>query len=93
MLADFFTRPLQGGFSKKLRAVIMGEVDLVTFMNDNNNTYESMERVGHTQIPIKNEHICDVNINDDSRIIDPGIGTRPSTHVVRYADAVRGLAS
>ena len=69
----------------------MGEVDLATFMNDNYNTHESKERVGHTQIPNKNEHICDVNINDDSRVIDSGTGTSQLTYVISYADAVRGV--
>ena len=71
----------------------MGEVDFATFMNDNFNTHESKERVRHTAIPIKNEHICDVNTNDDSRIIDPGTGTSQSTNVISYADAIRGLTS
>ena len=91
MLADFFTKPLQGGLFKKVSATIMGEVDLFTFMNDNHNTHESKERVGQTQIPDKNEHICDVNINGDSRVIDTETGTSQPTHVMSYADAVRNV--
>ena len=71
----------------------MGEVDLIAFINDNYNTHGSKQCVGHTQTLIKHEHICDVNIDNDSRVIDPGIGARQSTRIMSYADAVRGLTS
>ena len=43
MVADFFTKPLQGSLFKRLSAVIMGEVDLLTFLN--NKPSPSKERV------------------------------------------------
>ena len=33
MIAGFFRKPLQGGLLRKLPAVVMGEVDMGTFMN------------------------------------------------------------
>ena len=33
MIADFFSKPLQGSLFKRFSAVIMGEVDLLTFLN------------------------------------------------------------
>lgn len=44
MVADFFTKPLQGSLFRKLKAVIMGQVDIQTFMSDN--SVCSKERVG-----------------------------------------------
>ncbi len=44
MIADFFTKPLQGELFRKLRDVIMGAVDLKTFMSEMPDTSE--ERVG-----------------------------------------------
>ena len=44
MVADFFPKPLQGSLFKNLSAVIMGEVDLLTFLN--NKSSPSKERVG-----------------------------------------------
>ena len=44
MVADFFSKPLQGSLFKNLSAVIMGEVDLLTFLN--NKSSPSKERVG-----------------------------------------------
>ena len=48
MIADFFTKPLQGDLFKKLRAVIMGHVDLKTFMSQESDT--SKERVGENEV-------------------------------------------
>ena len=44
MVADFFTKPLQGSLFRKMKAVIMGEVDIKTFMSDM--PARSKERVG-----------------------------------------------
>ena len=33
MVADFFTKPLQGALFRKLRSVIMGEIDVATFLD------------------------------------------------------------
>jgi hypothetical protein len=43
MVADFFTKPLQGALFKKLKSVIMGEIDVQTFQNL---SYGPKERVG-----------------------------------------------
>ena len=32
MVADFFTKPLQGALFRKLKSVIMGEIDIKTFL-------------------------------------------------------------
>ena len=42
MVADFFTKPLQGALFRKLKAVIMGEIDVATFLAM---PYRSKERV------------------------------------------------
>ena len=72
MIADFFTKPLQGDLFKKLRAVIMGHVDLETFMSQESDT--SKERVGDngiegselaTEMPMmKRENACEARISD-----------------------------
>ena len=43
MVADFFTKPLQGALFRKLKAVIMGEIDVIAFMELSSG---SKERVG-----------------------------------------------
>ena len=48
MIADFFTKPIQGNLYRKLSAVVMGEVDMDTFME----SYipATKERVGDNAI-------------------------------------------
>ena len=60
MAADFFSKPLQGSMFKKLSAVIMGEVDLLTFLNSK--TAPSKERVG-VQVGTTSDDRADVKKN------------------------------
>ena len=48
MIADFFTKPIQGNLYRKLSAVVMGEVDMDTFMESYIPT--TKERVGDNAI-------------------------------------------
>jgi hypothetical protein len=51
MVADFFTKPLQGALFRKLRAVIMGEVDVATFLAMSSGPKERVEK-GTSEVPI-----------------------------------------
>jgi hypothetical protein len=44
MVADFFTKPLQGALFKKLKSVIMGEIDVQTFQNMSSGPKERVEK-------------------------------------------------
>ena len=46
MVADFFTKPLQGKLFRKLKNVITGKVDITTFKEE---TRVSKERVGKSE--------------------------------------------
>ena len=48
MLADFFTKPLQGSLLRKLRAVIMGHAHISTLSNTPSATVQ--ERVGNDNL-------------------------------------------
>ena len=58
MIADFFSKPLQGSLFQRFSAVIMGEVDLITFLNSK--PPPSKERVGVSN---------DTDSTDDSDVI------------------------
>ena len=51
MLADFFTKPLQGSLFRKFRAVLLGEAHISTLCFDTPTT-PSEERVGQKNDPI-----------------------------------------
>jgi hypothetical protein len=50
MIADFFTKPLQGALFRKLKSVIMGEIDVKTFLAMSSGP---KERVGK-ELPVAN---------------------------------------
>ena len=45
MLADYYTKPLQGSLYRKLRDVIMGFKHILTLKGPNNQTFEMKERI------------------------------------------------
>jgi hypothetical protein len=50
MVADFFTKPLQGALFRKLKAVIMGEIDVRTFLAMSHGPKERVE-IGTSEVP------------------------------------------
>ena len=46
MVADFFTKPLQGRLFRTLKAVVLGQITISDFMKEFPNTPVSKERVG-----------------------------------------------
>jgi hypothetical protein len=44
MVADFFTKPLQGALFRKLKSVIMGEIDVKTFLAMSSGPKERVEK-------------------------------------------------
>jgi hypothetical protein len=55
MLADFFTKPLQGSLFKKLKAVIMGHAHIDSLKRDA--PVASQERVGEDIVPTHDEKV------------------------------------
>ena len=88
MIADFFTKPLQGTLYKRLKAVIMGDIDVLTFMNMPSG---SKERVGGTILEPNGQ----VQSSILSRKTDKAQTQTMAKHLnvtakqVTYADAVR----
>jgi hypothetical protein len=85
MVADFFTKPLQGALFKKLRAVIMGEIDVATFLTMSSGP---KERVGKGTY----EETFEVPVGPcgqtkNGQTTEP-ITTRKVTWKASYADAV-----
>ena len=55
MVADFFSKPLQGSLFKRLSAVIMDEIDLLTFLKHEEAPSPSKKRVGVTACTQNND--------------------------------------
>jgi len=63
MLADYFTKPLQGGLFKRIRAVIMGWADVDT-LQEGYDSHTNKERVENSnEVDSINVFKCD-NTND-----------------------------
>jgi hypothetical protein len=62
MLADFFTKPLQGNLFRRLREVIMGRKHIDTLKDFT--SAKSQERVGEDNVPVENETKADVRRTD-----------------------------
>jgi hypothetical protein len=58
MLADFFTKPLQGNLFWRLREVIMGRKHIHTLREFT--SAKSQERVGKDVVSVKNETMADI---------------------------------
>ena len=79
IVVDFFTKTLQGSLFKQLSAVIMGEIDLHTFLNSKpSSPKERVDNVKHTVV---------VEVLDD-RGNDVIIKNKDT-----YADVVKGNRS
>ncbi len=92
MIADFFTKPLQGDLFRKLRAVIMGHVDLKTFMSQESDT--SKERVGENSVE-DSEHVNETTMKEgddtrETRVNDIALAHNLSQWNYSYADVVKG---
>ena len=96
MIADFFTKPLQGEVFRRLKAVIMGHVDLETFMASMSDTPE--ERVGDNGIDV-NEQEAEMPVEGIVKMPMSASGAHDTDVIqehnlsqwpVSYADIVRG---
>ena len=84
MLADFFTKPLQGSLFRRLRAVVMGHKHVDTLREATSDTPQ--ERVGDHVVPKRNGDVADVRKAD-------GVSNKSSiTHVPRQGSS-RGVDS
>jgi hypothetical protein len=85
MLADFFTKPLQGSLFRKLRAVIMGHAHISTLLNTPSATVQ--ERVGNDNLG--QTKIVDGQTGDgtDDDEVSPTTQKKDSRS---YANVVRG---
>ena len=98
MIADFFTKPLQGELFRKLRAVIMGHVSLETFMSEV--SVASKERVGDSKCEVHEQPTEMSQTDKESKTVSWGLSEERAAHdvvqehsmaqaVMSYADAVK----
>jgi hypothetical protein len=81
MLADFFTKPLQGNLFRRLREVIMGRKHINTLKHFTST--KSQERVGEDNIPRESETTANICKTDAKTL-------RPHTRRMRtYAQVAR----
>ena len=96
MLADFFTKPLQGNLFRKLRAVVMGYRHVDSLKTDT--SAATKERVGESEITGKEESTANVaetcpkvqGHNTDGQTQEPPIMVPVGTARPTYAGVVKG---
>jgi hypothetical protein len=81
MVADFFTKPLQGALFKKLRAVIMGDIDVATFLRMSSESKERVEKET-SKVPI-----VSYGQTKNRQTVKPTT-TKKASWKTSYADAV-----
>ncbi|KAI2499682.1 Reverse transcriptase (RNA-dependent DNA polymerase) [Fragilaria crotonensis] len=97
MLADFFTKPLQGNMFRRFRAVVLGHNHTDTLASIATTTDQSEERVGRSNFTARSKQS-----DSSDRVSDNSIGTGNSTTLgldanenphptsVSWADVVKG---
>jgi hypothetical protein len=88
MVADFFTKPLQGNLFRRMSAVVMGEIDMNTFVKQCTNM-EPKERVEVTVSPTENEQNDDVKLQVDYHDISSN-DEHDDSNKRSYADVISG---
>ena len=101
MIADFFTKPLQGNLFKRLSAVIMGKVDLLTLKKENTKQEskecitskiqgqkECVKLVGNSDDAPQN---CDARNGDVPRMLDNNLNHSKSLNIT-YTDVLKNIS-
>ena len=93
MIADFFTKPLQGGLFKRLSEVVMGEIDIASFLKQYSNKDEDVQK-NHNHDESKervepSDYLTGNTQNDDVKIdVNSTLGSEINKKV-SFADVVR----
>ena len=80
MIADFFTKPLQGELFRKLRAVIMGHVSLEAFMSEV--SVASKECVGDNNCEVHEQTTEMSQTDKESKTVSWGVSNTRAGHDV-----------
>lgn len=81
MLADYYTKPLQGGLFQKFWKVIMGR-EPITFLKSNDEVIEIQERVENDNISIKNIISSTATIKENEK-------EKEENKAITWADVVK----
>ena len=92
MLADFFTKPLQGALFEKLRAVIMGHAHISTLFSSFKERVENMNRNKSNEDVNQNNDENKKSINDGNNVSHSGNESNPTSNEMKtsFADIVKG---